>query len=74
MSSREEGGFGSKLTDLDPLDGKTLCQRAMAVAMHQRGGGSIEGGAVAARVFTFPASQALRFKIMDPNKWICNSM
>ena len=75
MSSREEGGFGSKLTDLDPLHGKILWQRAMAAAMRQRGGGSIEGGAVAARVFTFLASQAIiRFKIMDPKKWVCDRM
>jgi hypothetical protein len=75
VSSREEGGFGSKLTDLEPLDGKILWQRGMAAAMRQRGGGSIEGGAVAARVFTFSASQAfVRFKIVDPNKWVCNRM
>ncbi len=48
MSSREEGGFGSKLTDLDPLDGKILWQRAIGAAIRQIGGGSIEGGAVAA--------------------------
>ncbi len=75
VSSREEGGFGSKLTDLDPLDGKILWQRAMAAAMRQRGGGSVEGGAVAARVYTFSAAHAfVWFKIMDPSKWVCNRM
>jgi hypothetical protein len=40
---------------LDPLDGKMLCRWAMGlgVAMRQRGGGSIEGEAVAARVYAF---------------------
>jgi hypothetical protein len=52
---REEGGFGSKLAYLDPLDGKMLCRWAMGLgaAMRQRGGGSIEGEAVAARVYAF---------------------
>ena len=74
---REEGGFGSKLAYLDPLDGKMLCRWAMGLgaAMRQRGGGSIEGGAVAARVLTLLASQAIiRFKIMDPKKWVCDRM
>ena len=50
---REEGGFGSKLAYLDPLDGKMLCRWAMGLgaAMRQRGGGSIEGEPVAARVY-----------------------
>ena len=52
---REEGGFGSKLAYLDPLDGKMLCRWAMGLgaAMRRRGGGSIEGEAVAARVYAF---------------------
>ena len=74
---REEGGFGSKLAYLDPLDGKLLCRWAMGLgaAMRRRGGGSIEGGAVAARVFALLASQPiLRFTIMDPSTWVCNRM
>ncbi len=74
---REEGGFGSKLAYLDPLDGKMLCRWAMGLgaAMCQRGGGSIEGEAVAARVYTFSAALAfVGFKIMDPSKWVCNRM
>ena len=74
---REEGGFGSKLAYLDPLDGKMLCRWAMGLgaAMGRRGGGSIEGGAVAARVYTFSAAHAFAwFKIMDPRRWVCNRM
>ena len=52
---REEGGFGSKLAYVDPLDGKMLCRWAMGLgaAMRQRGGGSIEGEPVATRVYAF---------------------
>ena len=73
---REEGGFGSKLAYLDPLDGKLLCRWAMGLgaAMRQRGGGSIEGEPVAdLYICVFSTAHAFAgFRIMDPlHKWVC---